>query len=288
MFVRLSIQARTFSERIGPLPWLSAGILAPPLPTSVQSKDEHLRAARIALYTLCGEVYLQPSHLALGSPGLVLSQRSSFDFSVRLAKWCAEYHMHLLPVSLSESDAVRPENVNLSLWYTALSLLQATSMTGDPMKLDAYMPEFARMVHLSKLLMRRKSSDDGFRTYGSSTGALDAPQFKIDMETVPMLYHVASKCRDPALRREAISLLRSGASREGLWDAWAAARLAAEIVRIEEEGLGDVQGGIASDIPAGQRVCGLEEETDLQSRRIRVRFLKWKERDYGEWRTLAW
>jgi hypothetical protein len=66
------------------------------------------------------------------------------------------------------------------------------------------------------------------------------------------------------------------------------ARLAEEIMEMEEEGLGRVEMREAEDVPAQQRVCKLEEVTDLQSRTMRVRFMRWEEEEFGEWRVLAW
>jgi hypothetical protein len=278
MFVRLSIQARTFSQDVTPMPWLSTGLLGFTDYNEAQNKEQHLRAARIALDAVCGEVYLQPSNLTLISTNFTLSPPTAYEFSLRLAKWCAEYHTHLLPIipiPLDE-EAPRPENINLTLWYTMLSVLQATSMTDDPMQLDEYTPQFTRVVQLAKMLVQ------------PHTDTQDTPRFRVDMETVPMLYHVASKCRHPSLRREAIALLRSSANREGLWDGWAVARLAEEIMEMEEEGLGRVEMREAEDVPAQQRVCKLEEVTDLQSRTMRVRFMRWEEEEFGEWRVLAW
>ena len=106
------------------------------------------------------------------------------------------------------------------------------------------------------------------------------------MEMVPILYLLASKCRHPIIRRKAISLLRSGAWREGCWDGHAIARLAEEIVRIEEEATEPVTD--ESDVPATQRVWKLDEDTDLVTRTMKVRFMKWGELDYGPFRVLAW
>lgn len=61
------------------------------------------------------------------------------------------------------------------------------------------------------------------------------PSFSADLGIVPPLYVVATKCRDPVTRRQAIQLLRSSSRREGMWDSELVARIGTWIMGIEEE-----------------------------------------------------
>jgi hypothetical protein len=61
------------------------------------------------------------------------------------------------------------------------------------------------------------------------------PSFSADLGIVPPLFVVATKCRDPILRRQAIQLLKSSARREGMWDSELAARIGIWIAGIEEQ-----------------------------------------------------
>jgi hypothetical protein len=61
------------------------------------------------------------------------------------------------------------------------------------------------------------------------------PSFSADLGIVPPLYVVATKCRNPVIRRQAIQLLTSSARREGMWDSELAARIGHWITAIEEE-----------------------------------------------------
>jgi hypothetical protein len=69
------------------------------------------------------------------------------------------------------------------------------------------------------------------------------PSFSADLGIVPPLYVVATKCRDPRIRRQAIQLLRSSARREGMWDSELTARIGMWIAEIEEEDLDVDEGG---------------------------------------------
>lgn len=61
------------------------------------------------------------------------------------------------------------------------------------------------------------------------------PSFSADLGIVPPLYVVATKCRNPVIRRQAIQLLRSSSRREGMWDSELTARIGSWIMEIEEE-----------------------------------------------------
>lgn len=61
------------------------------------------------------------------------------------------------------------------------------------------------------------------------------PSFSADLGIVPPLYVVATKCRVPHVRRQAIQLLRSSARREGMWDSELTARIGMWIMDVEEE-----------------------------------------------------
>ncbi|KAK7182485.1 hypothetical protein DPSP01_010641 [Paraphaeosphaeria sporulosa] len=288
IYIRLSIQARTFSQDIIPVPWLSDGLFAPPAAEDIHNEEEHLQAARNALDVLCGDVYLSPHSLKLFSSDFTISRAASFNFSSRLSKWWMEYHRHLLPPSYSQLSSPRPENVNLTLWYTILTLLQSSFSTADPMELDKYTPQFRQIVDLSRILMLSSTSPAPFQRIGTRSDPPKTARFRIDMEVIPMLYHVGSKCRHPALRREAITLLRGGANREGLWDGWASATLAEHIMTVEEEGVERVETCEPDSVPRAQRVMKLQEVTDLEARTTRVRYQKYGEDDYGAWKVLTW
>ena len=55
-----------------------------------------------------------------------------------------------------------------------------------------------------------------------------------DFDTIPALYFVSTKCRDPSVRREALCLLRLVPKREGLWGSIAAPRVVEKMIAFEE------------------------------------------------------
>ncbi|EAQ90596.1 hypothetical protein CHGG_02531 [Chaetomium globosum CBS 148.51] len=75
------------------------------------------------------------------------------------------------------------------------------------------------------------------------------PSFSADLGIVPPLYVVATKCREPHIRRQAIQLLRSSARREGMWDSELTARIGIWIAETEEEDVDLFSGGYGNNIP---------------------------------------
>ncbi|KAL2023905.1 hypothetical protein VTK56DRAFT_682 [Thermocarpiscus australiensis] len=84
------------------------------------------------------------------------------------------------------------------------------------------------------------------------------PSFSADLGIVPPLYVVATKCREPRIRRQAIQLLRSSARREGMWDSELTARIGMWIAGIEEEDI---------DLADGPATIPTPSASPVQSRR---------------------
>nr|OQO29318.1 hypothetical protein B0A51_02894 [Rachicladosporium sp. CCFEE 5018]OQO29868.1 hypothetical protein B0A51_02320 [Rachicladosporium sp. CCFEE 5018] len=96
---------------------------------------------------------------------------------------------------------------------------------------DIYLEDFERAVSLAETLQVAALAEE---THSST--------FVFDMEFVPHIYLIATKCRHPLVRRRAIAVLRSSFRREGLWDSNSSAAVAERIMQREEAGL-DVADG---------------------------------------------
>jgi hypothetical protein len=98
------------------------------------------------------------------------------------------------------------------------------------------------------------------------------PSFSADLGIVPPLFVVATKCRDPITRRQAIQLLKTSGRREAMWDSAMAAHIAEWIMRIEEgdsDPLGLV-GCYSERIPESSRIMIKSVDFDLRSRYAQV------------------
>jgi hypothetical protein len=97
---------------------------------------------------------------------------------------------------------------------------------------DQFMPQMEEMVALGEKII----------SFTSANG--DQTSFCLDMGIIIPLYTVASKCRDYAIRRKAIALLRSTSRQEGLWNSWLVAKATERIVEIEESILEGTDDGL--------------------------------------------
>lgn len=90
-------------------------------------------------------------------------------------------------------------------------------------------------------------------------------EFSLDISLVSPVYSVAHKCREPNLRRRAITLLKKAQRQEGLWNSTIAARVAERIAAIEEDAVGDVTE--YEGIPMWARVVNVSVKFDNQERK---------------------
>ncbi|KAF2274122.1 uncharacterized protein EI97DRAFT_382041, partial [Westerdykella ornata] len=90
------------------------------------------------------------------------------------------------------------------------------------------------------------------------------PAFTPSFELSPIvpLFVTACRCRDPIIRRRAISLLLTCRRREGVWDSYGAGMVALQVVKLEE-GIGEMveldEGGwlpLSNNTNAGVEGCG--------------------------------
>lgn len=124
---------------------------------------------------------------------------------------------------------------------------------------DVFIPQFANIIELAREVVAHDESqaasaahclfspsqhgqqcphqrydDPPSVTAGGYAAYHLKPSFTADLGIVPPLFMVATKCREPTLRRQAIQLLRSSARREGMWDSELVARIGQFIMDIEE------------------------------------------------------
>lgn len=104
-------------------------------------------------------------------------------------------------------------------------ILKTLLFTGQ-CALDEYMADFDFIVRSGKSILD-----------GSASNGLADPQlgiFSLEEGMTMACYYVASRCRNPVLRRDAIKLLRQGPARQGFYNARLFAEVANRIVEYEE------------------------------------------------------
>lgn len=94
---------------------------------------------------------------------------------------------------------------------------------------DDYNDQFAEIVSLAASVV-----GNCYRTQPSPEGNRIQPLFCLDDGVLAPLYEVATLCRDPTIRRRAVSILRSAPRQEGLFNSHLLAMVAEKAIAIEE------------------------------------------------------
>jgi hypothetical protein len=168
--------------------------------TQLESGPEHFAAAAAASLGFCVTLI---SSFSLALQAFIDSKRASFTQKEDIA--AAVLQLHLL--------------------YTYVSLYTENAPLESRPRLDTFMPQFKEMIVLGEKIISSTSPENH---EGQTTS------FCLDMGIVIPLYTLAIQCRDPIIRRKAITLLRSTSRQEGLWNSLLAARVAQRVMELEE------------------------------------------------------
>jgi hypothetical protein len=98
------------------------------------------------------------------------------------------------------------------------------------------------------------------------THPIEGEVYCVEIRTLNILHLVATRCREPSIRRQAIALLLAVHRRESMYDSILAGKVGQWMMDIEEEGV-DENG----DIPEHARVWGECVELELHQRKAKVK-----------------
>lgn len=183
----------------------------------------------------------------------------------RALDWGAAFEPHFLHSRTPEGkdDFVRATLLQIRLKTTMISA--TSSPTAGEVQYDKCYHLFRDIVELVKEI-----------PYDNPTSHSERASFTFDVGRVGSLYIVATRCRDCALRREAISLLLSKPRRECIWDNVVAARVATVVMLMEEAGL---RGRF---VPESSRIRIEGLSFNLLQSRGRLRYSRGKYKPPGE------
>lgn len=114
----------------------------------------------------------------------------------------------------SSEDKVAISSLKVSYYATYVFVACATD--AGQMSYDAHLDSFKALLHHAKIVLDSMHLG-GLEAKPSSRAA--AANFTFEISLIPSLFMVATRCRCPTTRREAVSLLALNPPREGLWDA---------------------------------------------------------------------
>ena len=114
----------------------------------------------------------------------------------------------------------------IELQYLTAKIFHAALSFKDEMIYDDYRESFDRILVLCRSVVELESIGSG--------SSVPQMAFSFDLGIIMPLYFTATKCRDPALRRDALHMLNHFPRREGIWLSWVTGCVAEQIISIEE------------------------------------------------------
>lgn len=175
-------------------------------------------------------------------------------FKDQIQAWSDAYeHILVSRTAPSVSSQEKAAIAVLKMAQIMSQILFLMTFSDSEMQFDIFNPQFKAIVDLAlevvgdeeRRAMAKRCPDPRYCThpydawtevYGEKEYAARhiKPSFSADLGIVPSLFVVATKCRDPLIRRRAVQLLKSSSRREGMWDSELAARIGIWIASIEE------------------------------------------------------
>ena len=264
-------------------PELYTGLDSSPLPMEMPAKFRDIDEARYTCHlivTKSASFRLQTVHLEHSKgpiPPEIAAKRAYFIEMLRLFNKSAT-HLLREPVNCNTKD-VHPlaRNESLKIYPTAVLIRLASGWGSPETASDSLGEEFEYIISMARSIIEfeARSPTTGDTHYHSiaiapasaTVSALpNPPVIRLEERIVPYLFFVATKCREPTLRREAIGLLLSIRWREGIWDSHMAGKLATWIMEMEERSM-DEDGFIPEDA----RCSGETFSIDIATRTAEAR-----------------
>ncbi|TWU73836.1 hypothetical protein ED733_005187 [Metarhizium rileyi] len=267
----------------------------------VPARFESLLDARLASDKLCEKLlkFIERLQIAKNNKSNVLPaswRQYGMDLKSELDAWSVAFeHIFISRLDPRVSSIQKAGICALKMFQINSNVLFLMMFCDTEVQFDGFLPHFKAIVSLGWEVVSAEESraaaeravktEDDQGQHPNTKGALRAgkfaaphikPSFSADLGIVPPLFVVATKCREPRLRRQAIQLLRSSARREGMWDSELAANIGRWVMQIEESN-GDLSVGWddsvlpSEPIPEERRVMVKSADFDLRARFAELR-----------------
>lgn len=177
-------------------------------------------------------------------------------WSQALEKFLKTPNRKLEKADLQTADLLQLQKITIVI---NMDIENPTEAALNQTEWDKYSLEMEEIVTLATCIIGRPNDVAGDRE-GRCT-------FSLDTGIIVPLYIVASRSRDPVLRRKAISLLRRSDRQEGMWNSGQVARVLDRFVEIEELGI-DENGYV----PIWSRVTDVHVKPDPESKRALIKY----------------
>ena len=176
-----------------------------------------------------------------------------------LEQWEPRFDDLIARLSISMDSNDKNGVMLAKLHHATLAAMIDFTITNSLCDFDWLLPRFQRIVSLAKSLVEATEGTDIMWVQLWVNSGIRAP-----------LFFVATKCRDPLLRREAARLILAS-GRKSTWHSRAAATIAERVIEIEEESLPFVN--VARDVPEFSRISSLRpSKIDLETHQVKLVF----------------
>jgi hypothetical protein len=253
----------------------------PMLPSHMQESQRHVFSSSMPRYFTSVSEAKRALDLILNSIVQFLSTCTSstegkiekyVQHHARLRHWESAFQPLLIRakvVANMDLDAKMAPLV-LNTYHRVGLIILAGSVRQEETMYDSLRKEFLYIVSSCCSVLDARTAPSSNSTL--SVGPLQ-PRFSFEVGILPPLYIVGAKCREPALRRQAIELLGRCPVQEGLWEPFGASRICEWMMEIEEQGMiknGETEGFV----PESSRVKLTGMLCELSKRQIWVQ-CKW-------------
>ena len=145
----------------------------------------------------------------------------------------------------------------LKISHTTMHIMLTNCLVTEEVAYDSFIDHFRKIVNWAKTLHPTNAVD-------TEHESPIKPHYSVEMGIIQPLGFTAVRCRDPLIRREALTLLSTSSWIEGAWDSKSSANVCEHIIKVEEEGLGEIRS--SSDIFEHRRVHGIQLQLDVTTR----------------------
>lgn len=248
---RLDLPAICFSDQSSPYKYRLPNFHAT-TPTLTGDGFQDISEAQACFIDLARWLLLVGNHIDEEEfngdfPELAKYQAEKVQCAQVFEKWhkrCEE----IVPLA-NEADTL--SILNLRCWYTSLKLVMEAEFYGPEKRFDVFTDTFEEVLRYAEQIISQLTH--GFHD----------ESFSYDFGYMIPVYLVATKCRDPRIRRQAVRLLKEYPRQEGVWESTAAAAVAEQWIAVEEEGL-DVR--TADDVPERSRIRFIMTQVNLDDK----------------------
>lgn len=211
MLARFDIQSSSYVD----IP--DFAVIVKPLEEFPASFTNLLEAARFLVPTLNWVLHLDRSNdyfLAFRAFDPIKQDVRATAFTIssilasRLRQWSTLYDALLLRSLATMSSKDLRASTLLKIYHASATILVTVCHNSNETAYDLCNKDFENIMKLCESLLAAQRADR----------AIDYTPFSCEMGVICALSFTARKCRDPAIRRKALALLKQAPPREGPWD----------------------------------------------------------------------